>query len=133
MEASGHHFGSAIVGIHGPLGDSDGIAVHGRPAIPLRQGGILFPEDITATDATRFPDIDFIGDVVVVRIQGLVQSPMAIPLADGFRHGFVVLNKIKVPKHVVRVRLQDFAGFLDVFSGTLRRGCLVCQRRSIAW
>ena len=27
----------------------------------------------------------------------------------------------------------DFAGFLDVFSGTLRRGCLVCQRRSIAW
>ena len=24
-------------------------------------------------------------------------------------------------------------GFLDVFSGTLRRGCLVCQRRSIAW
>ena len=23
--------------------------------------------------------------------------------------------------------------FLDVFSGTLRRGCLVCQRRSIAW
>ena len=29
--------------------------------------------------------------------------------------------------------LEDGEGFLDVFSGTLRRGCLVCQRRSIVW
>ena len=31
------------------------------------------------------------------------------------------------------VSLNTNSGFLDVFSGTLRRGCLVCQRRSIAW
>ena len=33
----------------------------------------------------------------------------------------------------VTVPEDRLIGFLDVFSGTLRRGCLVCQRRSIAW
>ena len=64
--AAGDHLHADRVRVHAPVGDGDAVAMNRRALESGREGGILFSEDVTAHQATRFAHVHFPRHVAVV-------------------------------------------------------------------